>query len=137
MDPRTRNLMIVGGIVAAAALVALVAGAAVLVAALSSQPTSPTQGAKPLAPKTSAPTATPADTATAVGGLVCVVIGIAVAFVAGLAVWMLPIVIAVFRKHPSIAAIAVVTALLGWTLVGYAVALAWSCAAIDADKNYR
>ncbi len=42
------------------------------------------------------------------------------------AVYVAPIIIAVMRKHPNTAPIAVITILTGWTLVGWVVALAWS-----------
>jgi hypothetical protein len=42
--------------------------------------------------------------------------------------------IAVSRSHPNAAPIAIVTLFLGWTLVGYVIALAWSFSAIDREK---
>ena len=46
-------------------------------------------------------------------------------------VYLLPMAIAVRRSHPNAIAIAVVNLLLGWTLVGYVVALAWSFTALE------
>jgi Superinfection immunity protein len=43
--------------------------------------------------------------------------------------YMIPTVVAVQRKHVNTASIAVVNFLLGWTLIGYAVALAWAFSA--------
>lgn len=42
----------------------------------------------------------------------------------GVALWLMPIVIAVMRKHPNLAAIVVIDLLLGWLFVGWVVALA-------------
>jgi hypothetical protein len=49
------------------------------------------------------------------------------------AMYLLPIIIAAFRSHPNVASIVAVNILLGWTLIGYVVALAWSLSAF----NYR
>lgn len=48
--------------------------------------------------------------------------------------YFVPTVVAVARQHPNTAPIVVVNVLLGWTLVGYAVALAWAFLAIDRDR---
>lgn len=45
--------------------------------------------------------------------------------------WLAPVVIAVWRGHPNTAAICVVDVLLGWTCIGWVVALAWSMTAFD------
>ena len=50
-------------------------------------------------------------------------------FIALLAIWALPIIIAVARKHHQIAPITLITLLASWTIVGWFVALVWSVAA--------
>jgi hypothetical protein len=44
-------------------------------------------------------------------------------------VYFLPIVVAGFSKHPHGGGIFVVNVFLGWTLLGWVVALAWACCA--------
>lgn len=46
---------------------------------------------------------------------------------AGTVLYFLPTAIAKIRKHPKILVIFVLNSLLGWTFVGWAIALAWSC----------
>lgn len=46
----------------------------------------------------------------------------------GLALYFAPFLVARKRKHPRLESIAVVNFFLGWTLVGWVVALAWACA---------
>lgn len=48
------------------------------------------------------------------------------AALAGLLLYFLPTVIAAYRLHPNAAPVFVVNLFLGWTLVGFVVALAWS-----------
>jgi hypothetical protein len=52
-----------------------------------------------------------------------------------IALYVAPIIIAVKRKHPNVAPIAVITVLLGWTIVGYAVALAWAFIALPENHS--
>ncbi len=47
--------------------------------------------------------------------------------------YLLPTVIAWAREHPSGISIAVIDAFLGWTLIGYVIALAWSMSAIRLE----
>lgn len=42
------------------------------------------------------------------------------------AIYLLPTIIASNRSHPNVAPIAVINIFLGWTLLGWVVALAWS-----------
>lgn len=49
-----------------------------------------------------------------------------VLFLVCLQVYLIPVLVAAKREHRQIAAIAAVNVLLGWTLVGWVVALAWS-----------
>lgn len=49
----------------------------------------------------------------------------------GLLVYFIPCFVAAYRNHPNGAPIAVVNLFLGWTLIGWVVALAWSVKAFD------
>lgn len=49
----------------------------------------------------------------------------------GISFYVTPTIVAVLRKHKNTASIAVVNCLLGWTVVGYVVALAWAFTAED------
>lgn len=53
----------------------------------------------------------------------------AVAVVAFL-IYVLPTCVAVLRDHPSVGSIAVINLFLGWSLIGWVIALAWSFSAI-------
>lgn len=55
---------------------------------------------------------------------------------AGFVVYCAPLCIALVRGHPNTASIAVVNILLGWSLVGWVVALAWAFSATEA-RRYR
>ena len=46
--------------------------------------------------------------------------------VIGLALYFLPTIIAVARKHPNLVAIVLIDVLLGWTFIGWVGALVWS-----------
>jgi hypothetical protein len=48
-------------------------------------------------------------------------------------VYILPILIAARRKHPQIAPITLITLLLGWTVIGWIVALIWSVASFRRE----
>ncbi|WP_222850766.1 superinfection immunity protein [Achromobacter xylosoxidans] len=50
-------------------------------------------------------------------------------FVAAPVLYFLPTIEGRLRKQPNIVSIALVNLLLGWTLVGWVVAMAWACAA--------
>jgi hypothetical protein len=45
--------------------------------------------------------------------------------------YLAPILIASHREHPQLGPISVVNIFLGWTVLGWVIALAWSCSAID------
>lgn len=47
-------------------------------------------------------------------------------FVAAFVLYFLPTIIALKRDHRNMAPIAVINFLLGWSLVGWVIALAWS-----------
>lgn len=55
------------------------------------------------------------------------------AFVVGPAVYFAPTYIAQRRKHPQKTPITVVNVFLGWTLVGWVVALAMSCSNLNRN----
>lgn len=74
--------------------------------------------------------ASPAAAQSAEVGFAC--IGVSAIFC--LFVWAAPIGIAVLRGHPDGIAITVVTVFLGWTVVGWVVALAWACKSIPRDR---
>lgn len=44
-------------------------------------------------------------------------------------VYLLPWLVAVSRSHPNVAAIFIINLFLGWTLIGWVVALAWAASA--------
>ena len=41
--------------------------------------------------------------------------------------YFIPLIVASARKHSKIAAIGVVNIFLGWTFIGWVIALAWAC----------
>ena len=47
------------------------------------------------------------------------------------AVSLIPTFIAVIRKHPLSQRIILVNIFLGWTVVGYILAMVWACSSID------
>ncbi len=49
--------------------------------------------------------------------------------------YFLPTVIAALRKKHSVLAILVLNLLLGWTLIGWVVALIWACTTQDVDRR--
>jgi hypothetical protein len=55
--------------------------------------------------------------------------------VVAIGIYFAPTIVAAIRRHPNTAPIVVVNILLGWTLVGYVVALAWSLTAIQAQRH--
>lgn len=57
--------------------------------------------------------------------------------IAGVICYILPGLIAVFRGHPNSTPIVVIIILLGWTGIGWIVALVWSLTAIDSTRRYR
>ena len=52
----------------------------------------------------------------------------------GVFFYFLPTIIAGHRGHPNMSPIWVVNLLLGWTVLGWVVALAWSLTAFNASK---
>jgi len=68
----------------------------------------------------------------AAGGIV---LGLLCASVPALALYSLPPIVAAKRRHPNTLPILILTIMLGWTLVGWAVALVWACLALDAPSS--
>ncbi len=52
-----------------------------------------------------------------------------------LAVYFLPGIVAVERKHPQATAIFALNLLLGWTILGWIAALVWSLTAVRRDPS--
>ena len=50
--------------------------------------------------------------------------------------YFVPTIVAVVRKHHWIPRIFVVNALLGWTVIGWIIALIWACAAEERQPIY-
>jgi hypothetical protein len=61
------------------------------------------------------------------------VISVFVVALLAVAFYFLPALVASHRKHPNTNAIAVLNLLLGWSLIGWVVALVWACSAFKAD----
>lgn len=60
------------------------------------------------------------------------------AFVLGIFIfYVLPSIIAIYRKHPNVVPVVLINLFLGWTLIGWIVAIIWSATAIDTSKTYR
>ena len=62
------------------------------------------------------------------------IIGWTIGTILMLVTYCAPIIIAVAAKHPNTAPIAVVNVLLGWTGIGWVVALAWSLSNISTRR---
>jgi len=60
-----------------------------------------------------------------------------VGFVIALPLYLLPVIIAVRRKHPNVTAIVLLDTLLGWTLIEWIVALIWAVAAFTRHPESR
>jgi hypothetical protein len=54
-----------------------------------------------------------------------------------LALYLVPTCIAAYREHPSQTPILLVNLLLGWTALGWVIALVWSVMPIDTSRDYR
>jgi hypothetical protein len=59
------------------------------------------------------------------------IIALAVILVA----YLLPLIVGALRQHPQIGPIAIVNILMGWTLVGWVVALAWAVSSIEREHT--
>lgn len=59
------------------------------------------------------------------------VFGALMLFFIGAVVYFLPTINAKSRKHPNVSSIFLLDLFLGWTLIGWVVALVWSASAID------
>jgi hypothetical protein len=68
--------------------------------------------------------------------LIPLVIGLAAASLS-LALYFLPSIIAISRDHRNAGPIFLLNLLLGWTFIGWVVALVWSCTAQERSRCYR
>lgn len=57
--------------------------------------------------------------------------------VLGLAVYFAPTIIGLLRHHPNMAPILVVNIFLGWSIIGWVVALAWAFTTQEGRPRYR
>lgn len=84
-----------------------------------------------------APPADPDITAVAAGFTVVSVILVIVGIVAGLlalAMYFVPVFVALYRGHPNAIAISAVCLLFGWTFLGWGIALIWSLTNFRKDS---
>ena len=52
-------------------------------------------------------------------------------------IYMIPLLVADHRHHPQKMAIGVLSLLLGWTVLGWVIALVWACTAIAPPRVHR
>jgi len=64
----------------------------------------------------------------ALAGIIVFLIAL-VLIIGGLAIYFLPTIIALFRRHHQWGAITVINLFFGWTFVGWVLSLAWSMSA--------
>jgi hypothetical protein len=55
----------------------------------------------------------------------------------GLGIYFMPWLIAIERGHHNATAIFMLDLLLGWTLLGWVIAMVWSCTTVDFSKGRR
>ena len=87
----------------------------------------------PVKPKTDAEKKADAEAGLALvtGSFACMV----VTALASLFIYFIPSMVAVMRGHPNTAPILTVNIFLGWTLIGFVVALAWAFTAVDTARS--
>ena len=73
------------------------------------------------------------DPATAFSGAFGLVFAVAFVFIA-LALYFLPAIIAYKRNHHNRLAILMVDLLVGWSFLGWCVALVWACTAVKQES---
>ena len=56
-------------------------------------------------------------------------------FMIGLAIYLIPAIVADSRKHPNRIPIFVINLFLGWTVLGWVIALAWSFSNIERGER--
>lgn len=61
--------------------------------------------------------------------------GCLAAITAVIALYFVPFIIGIVRRHPNLGPILIVTVLLGWTGIGWVVALAMACSAIREVRS--
>lgn len=74
------------------------------------------------------PTASLDATTKTTGGII---LGLLCLSVPGLALYVLPPIVAARRGHPNTLPILLLSILLGWTLIGWALALVWACLSLE------
>src|SRR5262245_3888690 len=79
--------------------------------------------------------AVPASATTGAKVLGLGLLALLVAMVLGVLFYFVPTSVAILRGHPKLGPIILVNLLLGWTLVGWAVALAWALSAQEAKYS--
>ena len=72
--------------------------------------------------------------ADADAGRILFVVLMVVLGLVGLALYFLPVVVAAMRSHHNTGAIFILTLLLGWSVIGWAVALVWAFTAVDRRR---
>jgi len=55
----------------------------------------------------------------------------------GIALYVLPSIIAISRSHQNMAAIIALNVLLGWSFLGWVAALVWSFTEVTSRHNYH
>lgn len=77
------------------------------------------------------------DVALAGGATAATILGFICLGLISLLAYFLPVFVAGMRGHQNTAAIAVLTILLGWTFLGWAIALVWSFTAVERRRSER
>lgn len=67
---------------------------------------------------------------------IAILAGFACLLVFLLAIYVLPTVLAVLRGHPDVVAICLLNVLLGWSLLGWGLALAWAILPHKSDPVF-
>ena len=71
------------------------------------------------------------ETVTAAASMICIIVPIGL----GLVVYFTPIAIALLRGHPNMPPIMIVNIFLGWTIIGWILALTWSFTAQERHRD--
>jgi hypothetical protein len=111
-------------------LIALISVVAALSYPLAAQAQPRERSSDPVVAKKDASPDKEGSGAAAAGGLACMLVWI----VGGAMLYFAPTLIALLRGHPNMAPIVVVNFFLGWSLIGWVVALAW---AFTAQEKHR
>jgi hypothetical protein len=125
-----------------ASVLAMVATPSVLlaqrpVAPKTGKPSTAKQSTETVKKTTSSSEANPASAAAGMGCLGLGCFGWVCLVLVGLVINFIPTMIAFTRGHPNAAPILLVNLLLGWTFIGWVVALVWACTAIQPVPRRR